>query len=320
MTKYKLACFPFHPPYQVRMFKTGHEFHLIDGLWGVKWQQGTNIAIGSAERPLPDNAKLIKFSEFAEDPMRYDGIILQTPEHIREFGTTMDIPTIFSWQQTFTPPKYVFEKAGNRPVAICTSNNVKRDIDPVIPEGHDVNEFLQRDFSQTPVFNILIPVNRFKQIGSFVTGWEWRDVITELNCVLAGGNEKFAEEYPLCKKFSHEDYLKALSTYMAVFQPSVVKHRSFVLSEGMASGNVVIARPGNPWKYNPSLLKDGDNAIILQSKDHLRVLYKELMKGENWKTYEEIGNNARKTIEDRLPMENMIYGWNKHIEESINLG
>jgi len=245
--------------------------------------------------------------------------MIQTPEHIREFAKRSRIPTIFSWHQILDVPPDIVKIADRKPIAICTSNNFKRDIDMVIPEGHDLDEFYRRDFDEPPIENFLLPVNRFKMIGNYITGYDWKEIVYRLKVDIIGYDRELMKEYDRVTKVEYEKYKRMISTYAGVFQPSSIKARSFVVGESMASGNVIIVRNQRKFKYNPSLLNKS-NSIIVSNYDEVTRAYNTVVKEwrENKKELKSIGENAIDTVVTHLNIDNFVEKWESFIEISIS--
>jgi len=317
MTKYKIICFPFHRPYQTRLFRTGHEFYIINDYGkNVKHRWVDNIV---TSRDLPENAKLISITEFVSNQEKFDLIMLQTAEHIKHFSHITTIPKLFSWHFIGPVTNDIITRLGNKPIAICTSNNYKRDIDIVIPEGHDIKEFEKRNYDQEPIKEILTPVNRFKEIGNYITGYKWFPTIKQLNIKVIGKNKALEQIYKNTKLVDYKTYKSMIASYMAIFQPSSIKARSFVVGETMASKNIVIISRPRTFKYNSSLLENGKNAFFVNTPQEL-IKMNDNLKNDKIpkKELQQIGENALQTIDKHLPIDKFIDNWKEFIETSLN--
>lgn len=318
MTKYRLACFPMHPPLQHNLFKTGHEFHIIEGVMDVYWSDRKNPVIGSAARPLPDNAKLITLEEWEENKEKYDGLMLQTPEHMRSFGRERN--AIFTWHQIVPIPVDILGRIFGRPIGIETSTNMElRKQDRLLTCGFDPKEYSRRDWNEPHEHTLLFPINNFQfhghVMGGNLTGYLWKDAIKELYpyVEVCGYNPKYDGSY---SRYDWDSYKNRMSKVAGVLQPSPVKHRSLVTGDAMATGQAIVTRPSVPFKHNPSLLQDGFNAQFITTSKQLIDLVRGKFMGDR-KFHKFIGENALQTLYDKWHISHMIAAWNDYFDYVI---
>lgn len=327
----KFICFPYHPPYQVRQFQTGDEYYIVDNYAGIRWMNPEleKRHVGGSTRDLPSNAHVIDYGEMVRMIVNEeaDALLLQTPEHIRWFHNFGDIPKIFSWPQSMNVPHDVVQCIGDRPLAITTCMHdhymFRHGIDRFIEEGHDPNEIKPWNGEEI-IPEFLFPINRFKGIGkiahtAYIVGYDWRSLWEEghIPLTMCGINDEYREDYHKIISAPHYIYKKLLSQYGGVLQPSIIKHRSFVVSEAMLAGNIVVARKGVEYALGESLLKNWVNSIICDTKEEVRQLWKSGFMNDI-RLREEIGEAARETIIDKLPLSCMIEGWQEFYEHSLN--
>lgn len=317
----KILTFPFHQPYQTLLFKTGHDFTIMDGYDNIWWNKRTGD-IGSNERELPDNAKLLNWTDMYFDSISdYDVVILPTIEHIRLFHQLNDynlVPTVNCHATCFSVPQDIPKIIGDRPLYYTTTS-----LSPLIwngefiKQGHDDSEYYisdgVRDEDRT---DIIYPINRFRQIGNQVTGYDFRVVIKMLDAWLVGYNPD--SEVTNKIQPNYEDYREILMKSDIGLQLSPLKARAFTTVEMMLAGTPVITRyEGNLFPHNSmrTFINHENNGFIAKNPFQYRNIYRK------WRSMTEVERTrmryrVRESARNEFPLHDFLDRWNEVLEEA----
>jgi hypothetical protein len=327
----KILTFPFHPPYQINLFKLPIKFFLIDGFINSYWNYNQNTSIGGNYRPLPTNVELIRYEnnkQMLEIAEKVDMIILPTYEHINALQTLFSkLPTIYCHATIFRYPGKILPKS--KTLYFTTSSMLKLDVYrnefkdnkfEYIIQGHDDTEF-NYDIYKKRTQEIIFPINKFKDSfpERIVSGYSNTslDIIKQYDIRVLGNNN--SPQLGLTET-SYEDYIKTVTSADIGVQFSPYKGRAFTTCEMMLGGTPVLSLYENnlidPEVSTPII--DKENGFIAKDLMDFHRLIRNWKKNISETQKSIIRENARHMIIDKFPLNIFLDRWWEIIvEESM---
>jgi len=307
----KVLTLATHEGYQSLFSKTGHEQHLIVAPGLKNWDFQT--------RPLPPNTYLIKINKIEEfvPTEQYDVVLSQN--RLQHYGILAPIAQRYNIpfvqiDHTEPPPGIVGEylsrlnsMRGMTNVFITDFNKSSWEglpDDPVIPHGIDTDVFKGWEGNDSRGLSV---VNFFPQRDVFC-GWAlWQQISKNVPLKLVGENPGISKSINKV-----EDLVKEYCSARFFLNTSQLSPVPLSLIEAMACGCPVVT---TAKQEIPNIIVNGVNGIISNDPNELIRGCTRLLEDKAYAKF--LGDNARRTIQERYNIEQFVNKWNEVLYSAI---
>lgn len=315
---YNIFTMPTHESYQTNWSGMPHTFYMFQADGIKKWNR--------KYRPLPQNHILLDGSEGqVKLDMKFDIALSQNKygqfQIAKQVSDHLNIPLI-SLEHTLPMPHWglkqmetVKNMRGNVNVFISEYSVEKWGFDHkdssvrIIPHGINTEEF-KRDLEIEKENSSLNIVNDFLNRDRICGYQEWLYISTKTDSVIRGDTpglstatsslQELIYEYSRAKVFVNTTLISPIPT---------------VVLEAMACSLPVVTLDNCML---PTVIKDGYNGFISNDIEYLVEKIQLLIKDDDLR--EELGANARKTIEERFGLDQHINKWEQLFLEVYGRG
>lgn len=305
-----------HEAYQTGLAETGHNFYLIHHESFKPWSK--------EYRKVPDNHHLVNHLPMWID---FDLVLSQNKfgqfQVLANFANMLQLPLV-SLEHTLPMPQWSpaqrteLQKArGNINVFISNYSINQWGFDPsdptvrVIEHMIDTDEFYPMDIQRE---NVCLSV---------VNDWIMRDWCCGFNLWAQAVKLQTPEQLPIkvlgsTKGLSEpaknvQELVTAYQTSKVFINTSLISPIPTALMEAMACGCAVVT---TGTCMIPEVVEHGVNGFIADNPDDIRKYVELLLSDDELAT--KLGNNARKTIEEKYNKERFVNDWNKVFYEAAN--
>lgn len=316
--KYNILTGCTHPSYETNLCKTGHNFYAFNHPSFVKWT--------TEFRSIPDNYvifdKELKDSQIPMD-IQFDFVLSQNRfgqfQVLSELARRFQLPLI-TLEHTLPPSfwsKDVFENARNMKgdINLFISEysckewgfNLEDSHTDVIHHGIDTETFIDRKEKRENV--LLSVVNDWKN-RSYFCGFDlWQQISKDLPVAVYGDNPG------LSRVTTSVEELVDIHNKASIFlNTSLVSPVPMSLMEAMSSGMAPIS---TATCMIPEIIEHGKNGLISNDPEELRRFCIQLLNEPEYAR--ELGDNARKTIEERYSLSAFVDNWNRVFDRAYNI-
>lgn len=347
-SKKRILTYRWHCPHQYELYKSGHEFHLVQDA-GTYFTQVWSYD----QRPIPPNAKFINLSDI--NIKNYDLVLLHFDENIISYKNTNNVITsdwgksfkfmleCFSelpkiaichgtpqfygqYQQAYTSSKLleVIEEErlklvnylGNMQV-ICNSYQAEREWgfrnSKVIWQGFDPTEFPSTTYKKG-----VLTLGKSMQEGPHYRGYAlYQDVMKEFDKRFMSSSLNVGEPSPLYSKNSnyyahakYQNYIDNIRGYSIYFNPTIRSPMPRSRGEAMMCGLVTVSANNHDVEM---FIKNGINGFYSNNPAELRDYLLYLLK--NPEQAQKIGKQGRLTAMDIFNHSKYLSSWEKIIQQ-----
>ena len=306
--KLNILTFPTHERYQENLAKTGHNFFLLNGQNIKTWNK--------TFAPIPQNTRILQ----NYIPIDVDIDLVLSQNKFGQFNiaskvaSSINVPLI-SIEHTLPPPngeamiKAFRSMVGNVNLFI---SEYSRDMwgfsnkeALVIHHGIDTEAFCPGEEARHN--NVLSVVNDWIN-RDWCCGFRlWESIVRDdVPVTIVGDTPGLSKPAK-----NHQELLAAYQKSKIFLNTSTVSPVPTALMEAMACGCAVVS---TATCMIPEIIQNGENGLISNNPEHLRMFVKELL--GNDELCQKLGQAARKTILERFPLSNFLDKWNNIFEDT----
>lgn len=307
-SKYNILTFPTHERYETQLCKTGHNFYSMTVDRGKKWNK--------EQVELPENYHVLPLNEIPAY-IDFDFILVQSKfwqyQLMAQINQTMELPVVVlehttPTPQTIKPEQYMQMQnmIGNLNVFISKYSMDQWGITyntKVINHGLDTEVFQNNQLEKKP--HVLTVANDFINRDYCLNFSGWQRVTGNLNTRVVGDTKGLSEPAS-----STEDLVREYNECSVYFNSSTLSPIPMSLLEAMSCGCAVVS---TATCMIPEVIEHGVNGFISNDEDDLRNYIDTLLNDEDLR--KTVGENARKTIEEKFSIEKFVDSWNKVFDE-----
>lgn len=305
---------PTHEAYETTLSKTGFNFYALQAGNFKHWNEKF--------RPCPDNYILLKSSSIPRW-LDIDVVLSQNKfgqyQVLAPIAQKLGVPLI-SLEHTLPVPAWDYQTRqavknmrGHLNVFISDYSINEWGFDKndesvrVIEHGIDVDKFTPGDKTRKNIVTSV--VNDWKN-RDWCCGYNlWESTIQGLPFKVLGDNPGLSQPAK-----SVNDLVDTYQTSRIFYNTSLISPVPSVLLESMACGCAVVS---TPTCMIPSIIEHGYNGLLGNTPQELRQHLETLLNNEELAN--ELGRNARKTIEERFNSNRFIQDWKNLILEAAKL-
>lgn len=305
--KYNILTFNTHERYQTQNAKTGHNFYAFNFDGGKDWYDG--------HAPMPDN-----YYQMPKDSL-YAGIVFDLIFVNSKFG---QFQTAMQINQKLQLPILVLEHT--LPLQhwpqeqLAAFQNMKGDVNVFITEYskrawgmngevvyHSIDTELFKPGTEEPKSQVLTVAHDFVKRDYALNYKGWERITDGLPRVVVGDTEGLSKQSE-----SVEELIKTYQESLVYINPSVLSPVPTSMLEAMACGCAVVS---TATCEIPNIIEHGVNGYISNDETELRGFVQELLNDPA--KAKEMGQRARKTIEERFSEERFVNEWNKIFDNTV---
>ena len=306
--KYNILTFNTHERYQTQIAKTGHDFYCFNHDGGKDWFNG--------HAPMPEN-----FYQLPKDSL-YPGIVFDIIMVNSKFG---QFQTAMQLNRHLQLPVVVLEHT--LPLRHWPAEQLKMfqgmrgDIDVFITEyskntwgmsGEVVYHSIDTDLFKPGVHTrhpqILTVAHDFIKRDYALNYQGWERITNGLPRRVVGETDGLSEQSK-----SVDDLIKEYQKSLVYINPSVLSPVPTSMLEAMACGCAIVS---TATCEIPNIIKHGENGLLSNDETELKYFCSELL--QNPEKAKELGDNARKTIQERFSTERFVKEWNIIFDKTFN--
>lgn len=317
LKKYNILCVPTHEAYETGLAKTGHNFYALDR--GIYPQ--FNLKFWNTNyRPRPDNYQIIKTKEFPIS-VGFDFVLSQNKcgqyQLLSQLAHQYNLPLI-SLEHTLPVP--------NNQRMLIEYGNMRGDFNVFISEYSMEKWGFDSLNEDTWVIHHGIDTETFKPaevekdgaVLSVVNDWvnrDWCCNFSGWNRTVKGLKVRVVGDTPglSLPATNLEELVSAYQSCSVFYNTSTISPVPTALMEAMSCGAACVS---TATCMIPEIIKNGYNGFISNDESELRK-YLELLLNDR-DLAEEMGANARKTIETNFNQNQFINRWNMLFEDTYN--
>lgn len=310
--KYNILTFPTHERYQTQLCKTGHNFYSFTMKDQKKWDLG--------QAPYPDNFFTLPEGDFCGF-IDYDFILVQSKfwqfQVAQKINQYLNLPIIcleHTWplhgihseEKINTLRKMI----ANVNVFISETSAKAWDIGvdyQVVNHGVDIEKFKPKSLERGS--HVLSVTNGFIERDYCLNYHGWRRVTKDMEVKLVGDNDGLS--YPAS---SVEELVNEYNTCGVFFNSSTLSPIPMSLLEAMSCGCAVVS---TATCMIPEIIHNGVNGFISNDEEELKEKINYLV--HNPEVRQQIGDNARKTIEEKFSEDMFVQNWNQLFNEAYEV-
>lgn len=305
--KYNILTFNTHERYQTQNAKTGHNFYAFNFDGGKDWYDG--------HAPMPDN-----YYQMPKDSL-YAGIVFDLIFVNSKFG---QFQTAMQINQKLQLPILVLEHT--LPLQhwpqeqLAAFQNMKGDVNVFITEYskrawgmngevvyHSIDTELFKPGTEEPKSQVLTVAHDFVKRDYALNYKGWERITDGLPRVVVGDTEGLSKQSE-----SVEELIKTYQESLVYINPSVLSPVPTSMLEAMACGCAVVS---TATCEIPNIIEHGVNGYISNDETELRGFVQELLNDPA--KAKEMGQRARKTIEERFSEERFVNEWNTIFDNTV---
>lgn len=311
-----LTC-PTHERTETNLCRTGHNFYAIRGSSVKDWNR--------TFAPLPANYTLLSPNEEHPIPMdlEIDLVLSQNKfgqyQILSELARKFHVPLI-SLEHTLPHPNWTTENLrqlkgmrGTTNIFISEYSRGKWGWSPaeadIVHHGVDTEVFRPLSLAKSPY--VLSVANQFRtKERAWCIGFDfWQEAVhgltwKHLGECPQGWSQPARDVDDLVRHYNETTVFCDTASFSPI--PTVVL-------EAMSCGAIVCSR-GNAMV--PEVIKDGYNGFICPTPKLMRERLLDIL--NNPGNYTEIGENARKTIEEKFSLDHFIRNWDRVFRETAD--
>ena len=305
--KYNILTFNTHERYQTQNAKTGHNFYAFNFDGGKDWYDG--------HAPMPDN-----YYQMPKNSL-YAGIVFDLIFVNSKFG---QFQTAMQINQKLQLPIVVLEHT--LPLQhwpqeqLAAFQNMKGDVNVFITEYskrawgmngevvyHSIDTELFKPGTEEPKSQVLTVAHDFVKRDYALNYKGWERITDGLPRVVVGDTEGLSKQSE-----SVEELIKTYQESLVYINPSVLSPVPTSMLEAMACGCAVVS---TATCEIPNIIEHGVNGYISNDETELRGFVQELLNDPA--KAKEMGQRARKTIEERFSEERFVNEWNTIFDNTV---
>ena len=305
--KYNILTFNTHERYQTQNAKTGHNFYAFNFDGGKDWYDG--------HAPMPDN-----YYQMPKNSL-YAGIVFDLIFVNSKFG---QFQTAMQINQKLQLPILVLEHT--LPLQhwpqeqLAAFQNMKGDVNVFITEYskrawgmngevvyHSIDTELFKPGTEEPKSQVLTVAHDFVKRDYALNYKGWERITDGLPRVVVGDTEGLSKQSE-----SVEELIKTYQESLVYINPSVLSPVPTSMLEAMACGCAVVS---TATCEIPNIIEHGVNGYISNDETELRGFVQELLNDPA--KAKEMGQRARKTIEERFSEERFVNEWNTIFDNTV---
>lgn len=299
---YNILTFPTHERYETQLSKTGHNFFSFHIPKSKKWNTEQTL--------IPENYYIMPEGDFSSY-IEYDFILSQSKfwqfQAAKQIQAIINIP-IISLEHTLPTPQTISKQnleamqmmIGDINIFISEYSakawKINSDNIDVIHHGINTNEFTNLDYDRSDT--VLTVANDFINRDYCLNYSGWKRVTNGLKTVLVGDTPSLSK--PLATPELVVEYNKC-GLY---FNSSTLSPIPTSLLEAMSCGCAVVS---TATCMIPEIIENGVNGFISNDENELRSKIELLLNNKDLR--KEMGQNARKTIEEKFPEHLFVQKW-----------
>lgn len=308
--KYNILTFPTHERYETQLCKTGHNFYSFHLPDSKKWN--------STQIPVPHNYYILPESDVCPY-IEYDFILSQSKfwqfQVAKQIQQIINVP-IISLEHTIPTPQTISRQQLSQMQSMVGDINVFiseysalswgiNDNTNILYHGIDTNQFTNMQLPKDG--HVLTVANDFVNRDYCLNYSGWKRVTDGLKTKLVGDTKGLSEPAS-----STEELVLEYNSCSVYFNSSTLSPIPMSLLEAMSCGCAVVS---TATCMIPEIIKNGENGFISNNEAELRKYIDDLLSNEQLR--QKVGNNARKTIEEKFKESIFVDKWNS-IFEKIN--
>jgi glycosyltransferase involved in cell wall biosynthesis/ubiquinone/menaquinone biosynthesis C-methylase UbiE/thioredoxin-like negative regulator of GroEL len=318
--KLKILTFNWHEPYLCLLSQIGHEFlvvepELVSGDCR-KWDQNM--------RPVPNNVRLIS-STIAKDLLELSEFDLIIAHNINDLIEVKDysVPKIMVFHNCLSTEIGLSKNKVSRTEYLDKVNFLLEGVHKVF-----ISDKKRLDWGLSG--DVILPGLDVSEYGGYQgnieTVLQVGNLLQERDLMMGYSiSQKIIGEHPLTVLGMNPNILGSrLSQGFQDLQENFKKSRVFInttveeyedgynlsMLEAMATGMPVISS----WNKT-SPIENGVNGYISEDIEYLNERIEYLLR--NKEEARMLGENARKTVQERFPLKQFVYNWRKAVEKSV---
>jgi len=310
--KYNILTFPTHERYETQLCKTGHNFYSFHLPDSKKWN--------SSQVGIPENYHILPESDICPY-IGYDFILSQSKfwqfQVAKQIQQIINVP-IISLEHTIPTPQTISRQqlsqmqsmVGDVNVFISEYSALSWGIDnntAIIHHGIDTDQFTNLNLTKED--HILTVANDFVNRDYCLNYNGWKRVTDGLKTKLVGDTKGLSKPAS-----STEELVLEYNTCAVYFNSSTLSPIPTSLLEAMSCGCAVVS---TATCMIPEIIQNGVNGFISNDENKLKEYLTTLL--SNSELREQIGNNARKTIETKFPEQAFTNKWNNIFHKTYGI-
>ncbi|HID96486.1 MAG TPA: methyltransferase domain-containing protein [Candidatus Latescibacteria bacterium] len=317
----RILTFNWHETYICMLAKTGHQFEIVERFKGGSKRWLTQI------RPIPSNATIIG-EQVAQQRLEdgwYDLVICHNPQDLQQVGT-YELPKIMVFHNKLSTE---IALGGNQirkgdyleDIRVLVSNIVnlrlvfisenKRDdwglSGEVILPGIDLEEYYGYEGTEPRVLRVGNFMKERDLMMGFTVGEE---ILKEVPSTILGINPSLSGSRLSRSWEDLKEHFRLHRLYLNTTVEGWEDGYNLAMLEAMATGMPVVSTFNST-----SPLVDGYNGYISNDIDYLREKVLHLLEERDQAI--RLGENARKTVEERFNIKDFIHRWREVMEDSV---
>lgn len=318
--KLKILSFNWHEPYLCLLAKTGHDFLVVEPEIAPghyrRWDENM--------RPVPENVRLLT-KKSADEMLELGGLDLIIAHNIKDLIAVKDysLPKIVVFHNCLTTEIKLGNDQVNRREYLEQIRFLLKDVQKVfisekkrqdwglkgelILPGFDVSEYGGYKGDRETV----LQVGNLLKERDLMMGYSTSQQIVGSHPLTTLGINPHIPGSRLSEGF--KDLLENFRSCRVFINTTVEEYEdgyNLSMLEAMATGMPVVSS----WNKS-SPIEDGKNGFIAKELNYLNQRIDFLLK--NQEEARKLGEQARKTVQDKFPLNKFIQSWQKVIEKSI---
>jgi len=309
--QYNILTFPTHERYESQLAKTGHNFYAFTVEGMKKWD--TNYA------PIPENYYTMPEGSIYQG-IHFHFILSQSKfgqiQVANQINQRLELP-ILSLEHTLPIPSWpegqreaLSSMQGDYNVFISEYSRDEWGADfpncRVVHHGVDTDVFREIPEKKEDKSGLILSVvNDFVNRDYCCNFSGWQRITNGLPVRLVGATEGLSEPAK-----SVEDLVNEYNSCQVFLNTSTVSPVPTTLLEAMSCGCAVVS---TATCMIPHIIEHGVNGLVSNDENELRGYVEAVLKDDELR--QQLGNNARKTVESRFSTDKFVGNWNKLFDE-----